>query len=35
MVEFKGKRRDAPQLLQEADISLHVPLLEEGFGLLL
>lgn len=32
-VEFLGNRNDVPELLSEANVFLHVPLLEEGFGI--
>lgn len=32
-VEFLGNRNDVPELLSEAKVFLHVPLLEEGFGI--
>lgn len=32
-VEFLGNRNDVPELLTATDIFLHVPLLEEGFGI--
>ena len=32
-VEFLGSRRDIPELLSESDVFIHVPLLEEGFGI--
>lgn len=32
-VDFLGNRNDVPELLQQADVFLHVPILEEGFGI--
>lgn len=32
-VEFLGNRNDVPEVLAKADVFLHVPLLEEGFGI--
>lgn len=32
-VEFLGNRNDVPELLSEANVFIHVPLLEEGFGI--
>lgn len=32
-VAFLGNRNDVPELLHQADVFLHVPILEEGFGI--
>jgi glycosyltransferase involved in cell wall biosynthesis len=32
-VDFLGTRQDVPDLLQTADVFIHVPVLEEGFGI--
>lgn len=32
-VVFLGNRNDVPELLHQADVFLHVPILEEGFGI--
>ena len=32
-VEFLGNQNNVPELLETADIFIHVPLLEEGFGI--
>ena len=32
-VQFLGTRNDVPQLLQSADIFIHLPIWEEGFGI--
>ena len=33
MVEFLGSRRDIPELLSTADVFVHTPVWEEGFGI--
>ena len=32
-VTFLGNRKDVPELLQQTEVFLHVPILEEGFGI--
>ncbi len=32
-VEFLGSRRDVPELLQAANVFIHMPIWEEGFGI--